>query len=79
MLPNLILIDDEAPEDGALVFEKYMTVRESNKEKLMEGLGMVNKNAVYTILSKKEYLKGLNETYTKAKRTDTGSGADNQC
>jgi len=58
MLPNIIVIDEEASEDGAEIYMNHVRVREENKNKLIEGLKMAFPQKKFTVVTKKEYEKG---------------------
>jgi len=71
MVPNVIVIDEEASEDGAEIYMTHIKVREANKEKLIEGLKMVFPDKQVVVLTKKQFQKGSYETEIKKKKTIT--------
>jgi len=57
MLPKYILIDKNAPKNGADVKAEYISVREENLNKLLEGLTHITPNMEYTILDENTFKK----------------------
>lgn len=71
MLPNIIVIDQSGPYNGADIHANYMVVRERNKHKVINGLRMFMPDIKFEVMTKKEYIDANPFTETKKEKTNS--------
>ena len=69
MIPNIIIVDESGPENGANVHTDCVVVRKDQVDKLKEGFALAFPDIEFKIYTKAEY-----ETFTKKKE----AGSNNQ-